>query len=55
MDMENRLVVARGRGWRVGKVGEGCQKVQTSRYKINKSWDVMYSMVTIVNTAVWYI
>ena len=38
MDMENRLVVARGRGWRVGKMGEGGQHVQTSIYKINKSW-----------------
>ena len=25
------------------------QKVQTPSYRINKSWDVMYSMVTIVN------
>ena len=30
-------VVARGRGWEVGKVDEGGQKVQTSSYKINKS------------------
>ena len=37
-------------GERVGKMGKGGQKVQTSSYKRNKSWDVMYSMVTIVNT-----
>ena len=36
IDTENRLVVARG--WGVGKVGEGSQKVQTSTYKINTSW-----------------
>ena len=28
-----------GRGWGVGKVGEGSQKVQTSSYKIAKSWE----------------
>ena len=37
VDTENRLVVARGGGRRVGKMGEGGQKVQTSSYKINKS------------------
>ena len=33
-------MVARGggRGWGVGEMGEGGQKVQTSSYKINKSW-----------------
>ena len=36
---------------------KGGQKVQTPKYKMNKSWDVMYSMMmmTIVNTAAWYI
>ena len=36
---------------------EDGQKVQTPKYKMNKSWDVMYSMMmmTIVNTAAWYI
>ena len=29
---------------------EGDQKVQTFSYKIHKLWDVMYSVVTIVNT-----
>ena len=33
----------------------GGQKVQTSSYKINKSWDVMYSVVTIVNNTVLHI
>ena len=36
-------------------MGEGSQKVQTSSYKVNKSWDVIYSMVTIVNNTVLYI
>ena len=35
---ENRLVVAIKMGWGVGKMGEEGQKVQTSSYKINKSW-----------------
>ena len=30
--------MARGKGWGVGEMGEGGQKVQTSSYKINKSW-----------------
>ena len=25
-------------GWRVGEMGKGGQKVQTSSYKISKSW-----------------
>ena len=36
-DTENRLVVARGGGRRVGETDEGGEKVQTSSYKINKS------------------
>ena len=31
INTKNKLVVARGKGW-------ACQKVQTSRYKINKFW-----------------
>lgn len=38
MDIENRLVVARGRWWRVGEMSEGHQEIQTSTYKIEKSW-----------------
>ena len=34
MNTENRLVFVEGRGWRVGEIGEGGQKVQTSSYKI---------------------
>ena len=37
------------RVWGVIERGEGGSKVQTSSYKINKSWDVMYSLVTVVN------
>ena len=29
IETENRLVVARGGGWKVGEMGEGGQKVQT--------------------------
>ena len=36
IDTGNWLVVAKGREWELGKMGEGDQKVQTSSYKINK-------------------
>ena len=38
INKENRLVVVRGRGQRVSKIGEGDPKAQTSSYKISKSW-----------------
>ena len=34
LDTENRLVIARGRGWAMREVGKGGQSVQTSSYKI---------------------
>lgn len=37
------------------ELDEGDQGVQTSNCKIIGPGDVMYSMVTIVNAAVWYI
>ena len=39
IDTEDRLVVLRGRGSEVREMGEGSKNVETSRYKINKSWD----------------
>ena len=36
-------------------LGERIQKVQISGYEINKSWDVMYSMVILVNNTVSYL
>ena len=38
IDTENRLVVTRGGGWEVGKMGVGSQKVQAFSYIINKAW-----------------
>jgi len=38
IDRENRLVIARDRGWGIGKIVERGKKVQISSYKINKSW-----------------
>ena len=35
---QNRLMVSREKGW-VDVMGERGQKVQTSNYKINKSWE----------------
>ena len=34
---------------------EGSQKIEASSYKINKPWDVMYSMATIVINTVLHI
>ena len=42
-------------GWVVGELEVGGQKVWDSSYKTNKCKDIMYTMITIVNTAVWYI
>lgn len=39
----------------MGEMGEGGQRVRTSSYKINKFWDIMYSMVTVVNDTVLYV
>lgn len=45
IDTGNILVVANMGGW--GEMDKGGQKVHTSSYKINQSWDVM--AITIVN------
>ena len=37
IDIENRLVIVRGREWGIDEMDEGGQKVQTSSYKIKKS------------------
>ena len=55
IDSENRLVVARIRGRGYGWNRWRSQKLKMSCYKINKSWDVRYSMVTIVNNTVLHI
>ena len=52
---ENRLVVARGRGWKVGEMGEETQKVQTSSYRIKKSYGHNIQQGTRVNNAVLHI
>lgn len=49
------MVDARGRGCRVGEMGKEGQKVKTYSYKINKSWDVIFSMVIIVKNTLLYI
>ena len=38
-----------------GEVEEDDQKVQNSRYKVNKYWEVTYKMMTTPNTAVGYL
>ena len=38
INTQNRLVIARGWWWVVGKMAEGSQKVQTSSYKMKKPW-----------------
>ena len=53
IDTENRLVVARGRGWEVGKTDDGGQMVQMFSYETKQP--VMYSMAAIINNAVLHI
>ena len=50
MDTKKRWMIARGRGWGMGKMGAGGQKAQTSSYKSHK--DVMDSIATIGNNTV---
>ena len=47
---ENRTVVARGEMKGSEEMGKRCQKLQTSSYKIIKSWDIMYSTVAESNS-----
>lgn len=55
MGIENRLLVARGRGRVWAKLVKGVKRyIQSSNYKISPG-DVMYSMVTLVNNNVLYI
>ena len=38
INTDKRLIVANDEGTGVGDAGEGSYKVQTSSYKMNKSW-----------------
>ena len=43
----------KGRGVReIGKIGEGDSEVQTSSYKINKSWECSAHTENIINNTV---
>ena len=53
--MENRLIIAREGTWGVGERAEGGQKVKLSVIRFRDSGNVMYSMVTTVNTTELYI
>ena len=53
MDTENRLAGAKSREYWVGKMGNGCQMVQTSIIKLISPGDIMYRMVTVVNTLLY--
>ena len=37
-----------------GEMGEGGQKVQTSIYKMSRSWGIVHSIVTVVNNTLLY-
>ena len=39
IEVENNIVIARGEVWGLGEMDENGQKMQTSRYKINKFWE----------------
>ena len=45
-------MIDRGRCIKVDKMGKGGPKVQTFHCKTRKHWDVIYSMVTLVNNTV---
>ena len=49
-ETENRLVVAWGRSRGVGKMGKSGQKVPTSNCKMYYPGNILYNMVTIVNS-----
>lgn len=36
----------------MGDTGEGGQEVHSSSYKISKSWEVMYTMMTVANNTI---
>lgn len=49
--METRLVFARN--WEEEKTGEMLvEKAKTSSYMMSKFWNLVYSMVTIVNNTI---
>ena len=45
-------MVTRGGKWGEGELEEGGQKAQNASYKIRRTRDTVYKMMTIVNTAV---
>ena len=47
--IKNHRNIEQNIGCKVGETDEGGQEVQNFSYKISKSWDIMYTMVTIVN------
>ena len=55
IDTENKLVTAIHREWGMGggEMGEGGQKVQTSRYQINKCWRCDAQHSDLVNNIVY--
>ena len=50
-----RFVVTRGGLWELGELDEGGQKLWNPNCKINSIGDIMYNMMSKVNTAVLYI
>ena len=52
--MQVRFGVTRSEGWEEEELDEGSQKEEMSSYKVS-TMDVMYNMINIINTAVFYI
>ena len=52
IEKQIRFVVTRGGKWGEGELEEGGQKAQNTSYKIRRTRDTVYKMMTIVNTAV---
>ena len=55
IEKEIRCVITRGREWEEVELDEGDRKLKTSRYKINKYWDITYNMINIINTTLFCI
>ena len=54
-EKENKYPIPEVVGVGEGELEEGSQKAQTSSYKINRSWDITYSMATMINHTVLYV
>lgn len=53
--MKQIKLVTRFRAWHEGEMEQDGQKVQTSSYKVNLNTEDVIYMMTIANTAKWFV